>query len=122
MKTRSWILIFTVLVLLCSGAALYLYLLESGETAEIYSQGALYATVDLGRDATYVVISDSGSNTIVVQDGEITVTEADCPDQICVNHGPAKAGRPIVCLPNELVISVAAEEDDTEALDATTGS
>ena len=31
--------------------------------------------------------------------------EADCPDQICVEHGPLRpGGTPIVCLPNRLSI------------------
>ena len=121
MKTRTWILIFAVLLCVCGAAVLYLNAMQSGETADIYSQGELYATVDLGRDATLVVTVGSSSNTIVIQDGEIFVSEADCPDQICVNHGPAKAGSPVVCLPNELVISVKAEDAEEDALDAVTG-
>ena len=40
-----------------------------------------------------------------VQDGEIYMESAECPDQICVEHGPLRpGGTPIVCLPNRLSI------------------
>ena len=40
-----------------------------------------------------------------VENGEIYMESAACPDQICVEHGPLRpGGTPIVCLPNRLSI------------------
>ena len=37
---------------------------------------------------------------------------ADCPDQICVNHRPvSRNGESIICLPNEVVVSVKGGEE-----------
>ena len=45
--------------------------------------------------------------------GQVWITEADCRDQICVEHRPvSKAGETVVCLPNELVIKIVASETD----------
>ena len=39
--------------------------------------------------------------------GAISVTEADCPDGICVRQGKlTTAGVPIVCMPHRLVIEI----------------
>ena len=47
----------------------------------------------------------AGGATAAVQDGEIYMESAECPDQICVEHGPLRpGGTPIVCLPNRLSI------------------
>lgn len=117
MKSRTWIVIFAVVVLACAGALVWMQGLEPGETAEIYSQGELYGTIDLSRDTSFVITVDGGENTVTVRDGQIYVTAASCPDQVCVAHGAAAAGSPVVCLPNELVISVSGD-----GVDASTGS
>ena len=56
----------------------------------------------------------SWRNLLVIKDGQAYVSEADCPDKICVAHKPVqKKGETIICLPHKLVVEVqgAAEED-----------
>ena len=46
-------------------------------------------------------------NTVEIKDHMIHVSDADCPDRICVDTGWIGGDRksvPIVCLPNQLVI------------------
>ena len=59
------------------------------------------------------------TNTIVAEQGRIRVSEAGCPDQVCVNQGWISDGTvPIVCLPNKLIIEISGGGD---SLDAATG-
>lgn len=120
MRTRTWIMLFATLLIVCGAAALLLQSGETGSTAEIYSQGELVATVDFSHDDTFTITVDGGENQIVIENGEIYVASATCPDQVCVDHGPAAAGSPVVCLPNQLVISLTG--DDGSGVDASTGS
>ena len=54
---------------------------------------------------------DGGYNLIRIQDHQICIAEADCPDQTCVNTGILKSqGLPIVCLPHKIIIRFAEEE------------
>ena len=54
---------------------------------------------------------DGGYNLIQIQDHQICIAEADCPDQTCVNTGILKSqGLPIVCLPHKIIIRFAEEE------------
>lgn len=57
-----------------------------------------------------VVEYGDSSNTILIEDGEIRVSQAECPDKTCVNMGRLYSDNlPIVCLPNHLIIRFAEE-------------
>ena len=106
MKTRTWILIFAVILVVCLGASFYLLTPGDASTqAEITRQGKVIRTVDLRINQTFTVESENGGyNVITVQDGKIAVTEATCPDHYCMHRGFVNSGAQIVCLPNGLVI------------------
>lgn len=105
MKTRSWILLFSLLALLCAGlSAVFLLGCEGADFAEVYSDGKLISRVDLSKDAEYRVDYGGEWNSLTVKDGKISVSAASCASQDCVRHAPADHGAPIVCLPNRLVI------------------
>ena len=103
MKTKHWILAFAgfALVLL---AILWLRPKQSGLVG-IYRDGKLIETVDLTKDRTIPLDGAAGGAAAAVENGEIYMESAACPDQICVEHGPLRpGGTPIVCLPNRLSI------------------
>ena len=59
---------------------------------------------------------------LVIPGGEIRVTKADCPDQLCVLHGPlAERGGPIVCLPNHLSVQWLHGSSGVDAVSGTGG-
>jgi hypothetical protein len=108
-KTRTWILIFAGAILLCLAAWLLLPKLAAGGSAVgIYQDGTLVKTVDLAavkQTSTFTVQGKTGENVIEISPGSIRVLSADCPDGVCVSHGPLeRGGTPIICLPNRLVI------------------
>ena len=76
----------------------------------VYSDGELVREIDLNdvnEPYSFTVEYDGGYNIIDVQKGSIGVTEASCPDKICVNTGRICSGAyPVVCLPNKLVIEI----------------
>ena len=50
---------------------------------------------------------NGGSNILVIEDGEARVSEADCPDKVCVHsRAISKAGESIVCLPNHVILKI----------------
>ena len=111
MKTRSWILIFAVLLLVCG--ILSVWLLRSGEAAsavEVWSDGELLYTLPLAVEKQITVESAYGTNTVTVRGGSVAVTEADCPDHYCMKRGFCDSGVQIVCLPNRLVLKFVGEQ------------
>lgn len=96
----------------------------AGENASylacIYQDGQLLQTIPLDRvQETYnftLEATAGGSNTIEVSPGGIAITQADCPDQICVRQGRITDSLlPITCLPHRLVIEL--KPMDTSAAD-----
>ena len=65
-----------------------------------------------------IEVPDGSYNLLVIQDGKADVTEASCPDGICVNHRAiSKQGQSIVCLPNKVVVEIEnGEESDLDAV------
>ena len=119
MKTKTWVLIFAVILLLCGGLSLFLLMPgEDAAYAEISSQGKVVRTVALAIDQQFEIQTENGGyNIITVKDGKIAVTEASCPDHYCMNRGYCSSGTQIVCLPNRLVIRFLGEQ----AIDAVVG-
>jgi hypothetical protein len=63
--------------------------------------------ISLGDDATYRVEGALGTVVVQVEDGAVRVTEASCPDQICVRTGAvSRPGSVIACVPNRVVVRV----------------
>ena len=106
MKTRSWILLLSLILVICG--ILSFFLLSGGQaasTAAIYSDGVLVKTVSLLEDDQFTVTAPGGgSNTITIENGRIAVTQATCPDHHCLHRGFCRKGPPIICLPNRLEI------------------
>ncbi|MBQ9341046.1 MAG: NusG domain II-containing protein [Lachnospiraceae bacterium] len=58
---------------------------------------------------------NGGSNTVIIMDNAVTVTEASCPDKICVNHKAIKYnGETIICLPNRMTVTIESAGDKTD--------
>lgn len=74
-------------------------------------------TMPLSQDDVLTVASSAGANVIEVQAGKVRVSEADCPNQDCVEQGwISNAGQQIVCLPHKLVVNIT-DKDDASAYD-----
>ena len=57
-------------------------------------------------------IEINDSNLCRIQDGEVNMTEADCPDKLCMHQGPISiSGETIVCLPNKVVIEIVGKDE-----------
>lgn len=82
--------------------------------AEIYQDGELLKTVPLDEDQEFV-LTGKYHNTVTVRDGQIAVTDSDCPGTDCVSCGwIGSSGRSIVCLPNGIEIRVVSESGDVD--------
>lgn len=64
-------------------------------------------TVNEEYTKKFRIDSKTGYNTVHIENGEVWIHEASCPDQICVQQGKIKSdGEIIVCIPNQLIIEV----------------
>ena len=94
--------------------------------------GAVIVSVD-GKEAGRYSLSDSvdtvirghdgGTNHLIIRDGEVWLSEADCPDRLCVKQGRiSHTGDSIICLPHRVSVRVVSDDtEDTEIPDAVVG-
>lgn len=110
-KIRNDIILVGVIILaaLIAGS-IYMLTRKPGGYAVVSINGNVYASYSLSEDITVELQTGSDGthrNILVIKDGKVFVSEADCRDGICVKHNPIETiGDTIVCLPNRLVIEV----------------
>lgn len=97
-----------VAVTLFVGIRLYGKMTTTEAVAVVTVDGKEYGRYPLGKNYTETIhLSDGNYNTFEVKDGYVSMTDASCPDQICVNHNRiSKKNETIVCLPDKVVITV----------------
>ena len=79
---------------------------RKGETVVISVDGQEVASFPLSKDTVYNIGGyHGGENLLEIKDGKARLTNASCPDKLCVNMGYiSKNGQSIICLPNKVVI------------------
>lgn len=113
-KADKW-LVGVLLAAALGGIGLNMALLSSAgaQQALVYKEGRLVQTIKL-RPGYHEELRLGGTeryNLVVAENGRIAVTEADCPDQVCVRTGwVSLAPQQIVCLPYRVVIKVVSDQ------------
>ena len=126
-KTSFWIVLIALIVAVSAGVLLWQHLAKKDAViAEIYVEGECVHRIDLSavkEPETFTVEGVIGKNTILVEPGRICVTEAECPDHVCIEMGwlSSEHPTPIVCLPNEVVIMLSDSTENTNRIDGVTG-
>jgi hypothetical protein len=89
-----------------------------GAWVVVTRDGNEIARYELSEDTEVDINDEAGYNKLVIKDGIADVTDADCPDRLCVRQTAiSKNGQSIVCLPHKLVISIeGGAADDLDAV------
>ena len=113
-----------VAAVLLAALALF-FLMRAGQARSTGSGAVAVVTVDgkeigrypLEKSGTFPL--NGGTNILVVENGEAWVSEADCPDKVCMGMGKiSRNGEFIACLPNRLLVVVegAAEQSPVDGM------
>ena len=100
------LIIIAALLLAAAGAGLWFFLGRTpGAWAVVRVEGREVARYSLSQNGVYPL--NGGTNVLTVEDGTAAVTEADCPDKICIEQGRVRyTGQCITCLPNKLTVTL----------------
>ncbi len=96
------------------------FIKKDGNKVVIKVDGEIVKIVNL-TDTNNIIVNgyDGGTNTVVIENGTVYMTEADCPDKICVNTGKiSKIGETIVCLPHRVVVEIQGEVSQSDSDDS----
>lgn len=107
-KKNDLILIAGILIIAVAAMAAAFYFHTPGEQVVVTVDGEVYGTYALNEDQTIQIDTEYGSNTLTIQDGKADMTDADCPDLICVKESPLEDDTPrtIVCLPHKVIVEI----------------
>ncbi len=119
MKKQDYLLIAGILL-----AALLVLLFfgrkASGQAGAVRVQigDEVYAVYPLDQDREELLAGyDGGENLLVIKDGEAWISQADCPDRLCVRQGRiSKKGQMILCLPHRIILTVISGEEEMDGI------
>ena len=103
-------------VLILCGAIISLALLltrHEGNQVVVSVDSQIVASFSLDKDITYEIEGyEGGHNTHIIKDGVAYMSDASCPDHLCMGMGKiSKAGQSIICLPNRVVVEIKGSGD-----------
>lgn len=103
-----------ILAAILSFCGYHLLYSKNGDTVEITVDGTLIKTLPLKTDTSYTIQTEFGTNQLEIKDGSVNITEANCPDKLCVHQKTiSKQGETLVCLPHKTVVSIRSSKKAT---------
>ena len=103
MLKKGDIVIITAVLVLAVFSAAFAFSRGGGGTVTVKADNETVYTGSLYYDRTVKL----AGNTVVIENGSVYVSDADCKNQICVNHSPiTKKGGSIICLPNKVIVEI----------------
>lgn len=118
-KKKDGILIAAILVIcLIAYIMIQFVIKKDGTMVLIKVDGKVTYELPLDIDNELTVSGyQGGENHIVIRGGSVSMTDADCPDKLCVNMGQiSKTGETIVCLPHRVVVEIAGSKDGVDSV------
>lgn len=99
-------------MILCVAGACLLAYAGLGQKSDgkviVKVNGEVKGTYSLSQ---YVEVKINDTNKFLIEDREVKMLEANCPDQICVKHKAiSKNKESIICLPNKVIIEIVNDE------------
>lgn len=107
MKKNDLILFISIIAI-----AFFTYLFgritaTKGDTVLILKDGKKFYQGSVYEDKT---IDIEGGNTVRIENGCAYMTDATCPDKLCIHQGKTEdSSKKIVCLPNRVTVEITKE-------------
>ncbi|MBQ2716664.1 MAG: NusG domain II-containing protein [Clostridia bacterium] len=115
MKKRDIILIASILVVAIAFFLIVELTKEEGAGVVVKVDGVEVAEYSLSKSGTYPL--NGGTNILVIEDGRAYLSDANCPDKLCVHQGKiSRTGEVITCLPNKLTVTVFGAEESVDLI------
>lgn len=103
------ILIFSIIVISLLSVTIILITSKQGNYVTIEQNGTITAVLQINKNQKYNIYNENNEieNTILIENGQVSMIYADCPDKICEKHKAIKNNNEsIICLPNKVIVTV----------------
>lgn len=86
---------------------------KDGDFAVVTVNGIETARYSLSEDMEIRLESENGGyNILIIKDGKADITDASCPDHVCVDQrSVSRTSEAITCLPNKTVITIESKDE-----------
>lgn len=120
MRKNDWILFAFIAAAAIIWCGLQMFVFSgTGSAITVTQDGKIIGTWPLKENTSLTFAGEAGgSNTLVIEDGTAYMSDADCPDKLCMHQKAVSGkGESIICLPHRLVIEVTAgKTNETDAI------
>lgn len=103
------ILIFSIIVISLLSVTIILITSKQGNYVTIEQNGTITAVLQINKNQKYNIYNENNEieNTILIENGQVSMIYANCPDKICEKHKAIKNNNEsIICLPNKVIVTV----------------
>ena len=125
-KVKGDFILVVVLILIGIGGLIYNQVIVprrgQGTKVLVEIEGAVVRELELSQDTAPILFeTEYGFNVVEITNGQVRVSEADCPDLLCVHTGWRQhAGQVIACLPHYFVVRIVGSNGTSGELDGFT--
>lgn len=112
MKRNDILLIAGILLTALLSAAVYhLVYSKDGTIVQVAVDGTVTNSFPLDTDTSYTIkTTDGGINILEIKNHCAQITEANCPDKLCVHQKAiSHEGENLICLPHKVAVTITGE-------------
>lgn len=115
---RTDIILFFAALVIFGGLFFFIRTGNPGGYVSVYVDGEFKGKYLLSEDNIIKIDSLTGPCTLKIENGEAYMTEASCPDRLCImQQAISHSNETIVCLPGRVVVKVEGNKKD-DVIDA----
>lgn len=103
------ILIFSIIVISLLSVTIIFITSKHGNYVTIEQNGTITTVLQIDKNQKYNIYNENNEieNTILIENGQVSMIYANCPDKICEKHKAIKNdNESIICLPNKVIVTV----------------
>ncbi len=109
---------FIILLILITACGLFILISHNqnrGSYAVISVNGKKAERLSLSKDIENFTVKGADNISFTIKNGEIYVSESDCPDKICLKTGHiSRKGQSIICVPKRVSVTIESSGNDTD--------
>ncbi len=113
-KVKDFIILL-IIITVCGLFILISHNQKKGSYAVISVNGKKAERLSLSKDIENFTVKGADNISFTIKNGEIYVSESDCPDKICLKTGHiSRKGQSIICVPKRVSVTIESSGNDTD--------
>lgn len=111
-KNDILLIIVVIFLSVCALIGYSLFYHQSGSFVQVTVDGKVYKELPLDEDNVIIIEGKGGTNKLSIHNGYADMTDADCPDKLCVKQKKIHYnGESLICLPHKVVVTVISDKE-----------